>query len=150
ATKAGPSREAAARRLEGLVRERPENPWLAIDLGSLKWQTRDKEQVLEAEKLYRQSIEKAHRRGMARAEFAARKGLCRILRDAGRFEEATAEMELALRLADSSRDPLLRTLAKVLQATHWNASGEFDTAYRSLRGIQGAVEPAGSYSLTRE
>src|SRR5215210_2920130 len=150
ATGTGLSRMAAARRLEELTAEHPESPWFLLYLGKLKWQTRDPAEVRESGELYRRSAELARRRGLAEAELGARRGLYRVLRDAGRLEEAEAEVERAVQIAEASGLPVLRLWADLLRAMHQSAKGEFEQAYRTLRLIQGDVEREGSYSLLRD
>jgi len=87
---------------------------------------------------------------MAEAEFSARSSLCRILRDTGRLDEEEAQVEQAARIAESSGLPRLALRAEVLRALHWNARGEFEQAYLTLRRIQAAVEHEGSYPLLRD
>jgi CHAT domain-containing protein len=150
ATGAGSEQAAAARRLEELAAEHPQSPWLLLYLGRVKWQTGDPAELREAERLYRRSAEVASRRGLAEAELGARRGLHRILRDAGRLEEARVEMERAVRIAAESGLPLLRLRADVLRAQQQSAEGEFEQAYRTLRLIQEDAEGHGPYDLVRE
>src|SRR5215203_5594602 len=84
---AGPSpfRVAASHRLQELIEEHPENPWFPIYLGKTK--ALEPEELTTAEDLYSLGARLAVQRGMAKAEFSARWGLCRILRNSGRFVE---------------------------------------------------------------
>jgi CHAT domain-containing protein len=150
ATGTGLSRTAAARRLEELTAEPTRNPWFLINLGKLKWQTRDAAEVREAEELYRRGAEMANRRGLAEAEFGARRSLYRLLRDAGRLKEAKVEVGRAVHAAKASGLPVLRLRAAILRAMQQSAEGEFEQAYRTLRLIQEDAEREGSYPLLRE
>src|SRR5688500_13440446 len=85
ATGKSPLRTTASRRLEELVAKYPADPWLLLYLGKLKRQTHRPDEVQEAAELYLLAAGIAGRRGMAAAEYEARSGLCRILRDAGRL-----------------------------------------------------------------
>src|SRR5689334_6084770 len=123
ATGTDPEQAAAARRLAELAAEHPQSPWFLLYLGRIRWQTRDPAGVREAEGLYRRSAELASRRGLAEAELGARRGLHRILRDAGRLKEARAEMERAVRIAEGSGLPDLRLRADMLRAQAQLAGG---------------------------
>ena len=72
----GPSRDAAARRLEELHADRPGDPWFGLYLANLRLVKRDP----GAEELYRETAELAARRGLPRPEVLARSGLSRLLR----------------------------------------------------------------------
>ncbi|MEA2559153.1 MAG: hypothetical protein QOH06_657 [Acidobacteriota bacterium] len=146
----GPSRAAAARRLEELAAKHSEDPWLLIYLGRLKWQTHEPGEVQKAADLYLLAAGMAGRRGMPAAEFEARSSLCRILRDAGRLNEEEAEIERAVQVAESSGLPLLGLRANILQALHWHAQGEFEQAFQTLSRIQGAVEAGSPYPVLRQ
>jgi CHAT domain-containing protein/tetratricopeptide (TPR) repeat protein len=150
ATGNGPSQKAASRRLEELVPKHPEDPWFLLYLGKLKRQTHKPDEVQEAAKLYLLAADIADRRGMAAAEYEARSGLCRILRDAGRLDEEEAEVERAVRVAETSGSPLLVLRANILRSLHWFARGEFEQAYQTLRRIQGAMEAESPYTVHRE
>jgi CHAT domain-containing protein/tetratricopeptide (TPR) repeat protein len=146
----GPSRAAASRRLEELAAKHPGDPWLLLYLAKLKRQTHQPGEVRKAAELYLLAAGMAGRRGMAAAEYEARSGLCRILRDAGRLDEEEAEVERAVRIAESSGLPLLGLRANILRALHLYARGELEQAFQILRRIQEAVEAEGSYPLLRE
>jgi CHAT domain-containing protein len=150
ATGSGPSRTAASRRLEELATRHPEDPWLLLYLGKLKRQTHKLDEVQEAARLYLLAADIASRRGMAAAEYEARSGLCRILRDAGRLDEEEAEVERAVRVAESSGSPLLGLRANILRALHLYARGEYEQAYQTLHRIQGAVAAESPYTVLRE
>ena len=150
ATGNSPLRTAASRRLEALTAKHPGDPWLLLYLGKLKRQTHEPDEVEKAAELYLLAAGIASRRGMAAAEYEARSGLCRILRDAGRLDEEAAEVERAVRIAESSGSPLLGVRANILRALHLYARGEFEQAFQILRRVQGAVEAESSYPLLRE
>ncbi|HEX3126970.1 MAG TPA: CHAT domain-containing protein [Thermoanaerobaculia bacterium] len=147
ARSASPDRAAAARRLEDLQASRPEAPWPSLYLGHLRLVDQDPE---GAEKLYRQTLALATRRGDVRVEFLARAGIVRLLREAGRLKEAAGELGVAARLADSSRDPDLRARAAVLQAQQKVAEGALEEAYGLLREVRRNVLEEGSYFVQRE
>ncbi|HVG11089.1 MAG TPA: CHAT domain-containing protein [Thermoanaerobaculia bacterium] len=149
ATGSGPSRIAAANRLQQLIEKHPESPWFPIYLGKVK-QAGDLADLKKAESLYLLGARLAVEQGLAEAEFNARWGLCRILRNAGRFDEEEAEMERAAEAARASRLPVLRLRSEILQSLHWNAKGEFEQAYVALSGIRAQIEARNSYPLLRE
>jgi CHAT domain-containing protein/tetratricopeptide (TPR) repeat protein len=143
----GPSRTAAARRLEVLRAKHPEDPWFSLQLARYKWRTQDPREMAEAERLYRRTAELAADTRLPRAECQARAGISRMLRDAGRMTEATAELAHAVRLAEVSRDNLLLMKLHILQAEHWAALGQMEEAYNLLRRIKQAEK---SSILTRD
>lgn len=152
ATGNGPLQTAASQRLGELATKHPEDPWLLLYLGRLKWQTRKpgEAQEQEAARLYLRAADIAGRQGMAAVEYEARSGLCRILRDVGRLDEAEAEVERAIRVAESSGSPLLGLRAKILRAMHWFAQGEFEQAYQTLHRVQGTVGAESPYTVQRD
>lgn len=150
ATGASPGRTAAAERLRALAKKYPESPWFPIYLARTRTQSQDPDEVRKTWELYHRGAELAIQSGAAEAEFMARRGLCRLLRDQGRLEEAEAELGRAVRVAETSGLPRLKLSADILRALHWSAQGEFEQAYLTLRRIQAAVEGEDSYLLLRE
>jgi CHAT domain-containing protein len=150
ATGMSPGRTAAAERLQALIKEYPESPWFPIYLARTKTQGQDPDEVRKARELYLLGADLAVKSGTAEAEFDARRGLCRLLRDEGRLEEEEAELERAVRVAESSGLPRLRLSADILRALHWSAMGELEQAFLTLRRIQAGVEREDSYLLLRE
>ena len=150
ATGAGGARPAAVRRLRDLIAEHPGNPWFPIYLGKVKGQAVEPEALAEAEALYTLGARLAEQQGLEEAEFSARWGLCRILRNAGRSEEEDAEVERAVEAASASGLPVLRLRSGILRSLRWIARGEFEQAYLTLHGIREEVAAQGSYPLHRE
>lgn len=146
----GPHRALAASRLQQLIERHPGNPWFPIYLGKVKGQAGDAGELRRAEALYALGARLAVRRGMAEAEFNARWGRCRILRNAGRLREEQAEMERAAEAARASRLPVLRLRSEILRSLHWNARGEFEKAYVTLNGIRAEIEARKSHPLLLE
>lgn len=146
----GPSqfRKAATGRLQELIETHPKNPWFPIYLGKTK--ALDPKELTAAEALYSLGARLAVQRGMLEAEFSARWGLCRILRNAGRFAEEDAEVERAAEAAKASGLPVLRLRSDILRAIRGNVRGEFDQSYLILRRIQAGIEKEKSYSLHLE
>lgn len=150
ATGAGGFQPAAVRRLQELVAEHPGNPWFPIYLGKVKGQAVEPEALKEAEALYTLGARLAERQGMAEAEFSARWGLCRILRNAGRLQEEDTQVERAVEAARASGLPVLRLRSDILRSLRWSARGELEQAYLTLHGIREEVAAQGSYRLHRE
>jgi len=146
----GPSRTAAAGRLRELQEKHPNNVWFSLYLARYKWTRGEPKAAGEAERLYRYTAQLASRLGVVQAEYSARAGLIRMLQDAGNLDEALAEVERAVRLAESSGDSLLQAKAGILQSTQWTALGEMDRAYVKLRRIERSVEAERSSTLTRD
>lgn len=128
----GPYQKRATRRVEQLFAEHPDIPWFGFQLARL----RHLHAPREAERLYRQSIGVAEKRGLARAEVYARTGLARLFREQGRQEEAGAEVEQALKVARESKDPKALAKAAVTQARRLWSQGELEQAYVVLAGIE--------------
>lgn len=149
ATGSGPSQEMAINRLLQLIERHPENPWFPVYLGKVR-QAGGPEELEQAEALYALGARLAVEQGMPEAEFNARWGLCRILRNSGRLEEEEGEMERAARAARASQLPLLRLRSEILRLLHWNAKGEIEQAYVTLSGIRAEIEALNSYPLLRE
>lgn len=133
----GAPRKEAARRLEQLFEDRPEDPWFGIHLGSVRWTGRRPE---EAEALYRESAGLAARRGLARPEVFARLRLARLVADLGRPAEAEAEIERAARAAGRSGDRSLQAKVDIARASHLSMQGELEAAYDALRQARDAAE----------
>lgn len=142
----GPSRAAAAERLEELRASHPENAWLTHYSAHLKWLAGDG----EAQEMYRRAAELARQQRMPRAELLARSALALMLMSSGHMDEAEREVERSAQVAESSRDPALRARAGILQASLCTSLGDLEGAYVILSRIGGTVEQAGSYPLTRD
>lgn len=130
-------REAAVRRLEQLLKDRPDDPWFGLHLASVR---RIAKRLQEAEALYRTSAEVSARRGLARTEVIARTRLARLLRDDGHLDEATTEIERAEQAARRSGDRSLQAKAAIARASHLSMLGEMEAAYDTLDKAEDAVD----------
>jgi CHAT domain-containing protein len=137
--------EKAAARLAALLVEHPENPWLALYTGHV--------QSDRSEKLYQQAVGGFASRREAKGEVMAHSNLQRILFQQGRLDEAEAQAELALRVAESSGEPELIARGHLVQARHlWGVGKDLERAYLLLRQSERAVfagKMEDSYSLQR-
>jgi CHAT domain-containing protein/tetratricopeptide (TPR) repeat protein len=138
----GPTRAPAFRRLEELARRRPDIPWFSIQLGVLK----ARPDPVEAERLYRRSIESAAARRLARAEVYARTFLSRLLTRTKRQGEAGKVLEVASRVARESGDWKAMAKAAIALANLSMFQGDLEQAYVQLAGVRTGEDP----SLQRE
>lgn len=127
----GPSQEPALRRLEELVRTRPEIPWFGIQLGALKRSSPE-----EAERLYRRSIDLAAERRLARAEVYARANLSRLLQRTGRVKDSAVEVERASKAAAASGDGKALAKAAIARANLAPYQGNLEQAYNDLADVR--------------
>jgi CHAT domain-containing protein len=87
----------------------------------------------------------------ARGEVASRVNLYRLLFNAGRVEEAGAEVDRAVQVAQASGDPELIARARVLKARFlWGTGKDLEGAYLLLRQAEPALFPGGPYPAQRE
>jgi tetratricopeptide (TPR) repeat protein len=148
ATKRGnpDDRSEAARRIEKLLLQHHDAPWLSFYLGHLYWTEADR-----AEALYRTAAVGFAARREARGEFLAQDNLVRILGSLGRSEEAAKEVERAVRVAETSKEPVLITRARILQASYLRSQGkDLDRAYLLLRRAEPLALSQGTYSVKRD
>lgn len=139
-------RPAAAARLESLLARHPGHPWLSLYLGHLK--TADQE---EAAALYRAAAAKFAALHEARGEVLARGNLQRVLTNLGKLEEAGAEAERAVEVAEASKDPELIARSKIVLARHLFFQGQdLERSYLLLRSAQEVAFPDGAYPLQRD
>jgi tetratricopeptide (TPR) repeat protein len=90
-------------------------------------------------------------RGDAEGEVSARVNLYRLLFNAGRVDEAGAQVERTVRVAQGSGKPALIARARVLKARHlWGTGRDLEGAYLLLRQAEPALFPDGLYSAQRE
>ncbi|MFL6193983.1 MAG: CHAT domain-containing protein [Thermoanaerobaculia bacterium] len=135
--------EAAAARLEELLRRHPRSPWPSLFLAYL-----DSER---AEPLFQQAAEGFSRRRDPRGEFLARSNLYRLMFNSGRISQAVSQLERAVRAAEASGQPEVIARAKVLKARHlWGVGEDLEGAYVLLRQAEGVVFPGGTYYMKRD
>ncbi|HEX7181850.1 MAG TPA: CHAT domain-containing protein, partial [Thermoanaerobaculia bacterium] len=137
---------AATARLEKLLAQNPGHPWLSLYLGHLK--TADQEQ---AAALYRAAAAKFAILREARGEVLARANLQRMLTSLGKLEEAGAEAERAVEVAEASKDPELIARSKIVLARYLFYQGQdLERSYLLLRNAQEVAFPDGAYFLQRD
>jgi CHAT domain-containing protein len=138
--------DEAARTLAGLMREHPDNFWLALASGHIH---RDRDPA-RTETLYRQAADGFAKQRNAGGEILARGILRSYLLPRGRLREATAEMDRVAAVGASVDDPMLKAQAWTVEATHvQETGGDLGVAYRLLRQSEQAIFPHGSYRLKR-
>ena len=136
-------RDRAADRLRALLVAHPDNPWLALYTGHVDTD--------RSEELYRKAAASFAARGEARGEMLAHANLQRILFRQGRTDEAGKEAELALAVAEASRDPELIAQARVVLARFLSSVGkDMERAYLLLRQAEPTLFPNGRYAAKRE
>ena len=83
----------------------------------------------------------------ARGEVTTRVNLYRLLFNAGKVDEAGAQVERTMQAARASGDPVLIGRSQVLKARHlWGTGKDLEAAYLLLRQAEPALFPNGSYS----
>jgi CHAT domain-containing protein len=133
--------EVAKAKLQELLRGHPGSPWpwffsVYRDAG--------------VEELSRLADAFASRRE-AYGEVSTRVNLYRLLFNAGRVDEAKAQVDRALQVAQASSDPRALARARVLKARYlWGTSKDLEEAYVLLRLAEPALFPNGNYSAQRE
>lgn len=84
-------------------------------------------------------------------EVTTRVNLYRLLFNAGRVDEAGAQVERTVRAAQASGNPELIGRARVLKARYlWGIGKDLEGAYVLLRQAEPVLFPGGAYSLQRE
>jgi CHAT domain-containing protein len=134
--------DTAKARLRELLRSHPGSPWPRFYLVY-----RDPNAGAE---LSRIADVFASRRD-ALGEVAARVSLYRLLFNAGRVDEAGAQVERTVRAAQAAGNPELIGRARVLKARYlWGTGKDLEGAYVLLRQAEPALFPQGAYSPQRE
>jgi len=135
--------EAGAARLEELRKRHPGSPWPTLYLAYLD---RDR-----AEELFRAAAEGFAARRDAKGEVLARANVHRLLFNAGRVDEAGAQAERVVKVAEASRQPDLIARARILKARHlWGVGKDLEQAYLLLRRAEAALFPGGTYYMKRD
>ncbi|MFL6258560.1 MAG: CHAT domain-containing protein [Thermoanaerobaculia bacterium] len=134
--------EKAKARLQELLRQHPGSPWPLFYLIY-----RDPNPTQD---LLRVAASFAAR-GDAMGEVSAHVNLYRLLFNAGRVDEAEAQVEQTVRAAQASGDPVLIARSRVLKARHlWGTGKDLEAAYLLLRQAEPALFPDGPYNPQRE
>ena len=138
--------EAGIERLEVLLAKDLENPWLHLTLGYLHWP----QDLKQAEAAYNVAAAKFHRKDDAIGEALAREGLCNLLFQQGRAEDAEIQLEHLLNLADTSQLPEVEARALIVRAKRLHRLGfDRENVYRLLRQAEEKIFPEGPYPLQR-
>ncbi len=133
--------DLARARLQELLRRHPGSPWpwyfsVYRDAG--------------VEELSRVAEAFASRRD-ASGEVAARVNIYRLLFNAGRIDEARAQVDRALQAAQASGAPRALARARVLKTRYlWGTGKDLEEAYVLLRQAEPALFPDGNYSAQKE
>ena len=123
--------------MEALLARDPDNPWVHLYLGHLKWREID-----AAGRLYRQASRLFARGSKTRGEYLALASLHRILISRGELDEAERTVERAVAVAKRSGDPDLVARGQILQAKHLQLTGQdLARAYLLLRRAEAALFP---------
>jgi CHAT domain-containing protein/tetratricopeptide (TPR) repeat protein len=136
----------AARQIEALLADHPQNAWLLLNLGRLLWA-----EPARAEGPYRAAAAGFAARGDAEGEVLARVSLHFILTLLGRPDEAAAEVRRVDAIARRSGDPLLVARSQILEARHLRVRGEnLERAWLLLHRAREAAFPDGPFGLKRD
>ncbi len=139
--KALQQKDKAAARLQELLRQHPGSPWLTFFLTYGTASVEDFSRLAAA----------FHSRGEAKGEVIARSNLHRLLLNAGRVEEAGAEVERTMRVAQASGDAELVGRAKILKARYlWGTGKDLEGAYVLLLQAEPALFPGGTYPAQKD
>jgi CHAT domain-containing protein/tetratricopeptide (TPR) repeat protein len=134
--------DKARARLQELLRRHPGSPWPLFYLIY-----RDPNPARELS----QVAASFAARGDAMGEVAARVSLYRLLFNAGKVDEAGAQVERTVQAAQASGDPALIARSQVLEARHlWGTGKDLEAAYILLRQAEPALFPNGPYSAQKE
>lgn len=130
-------------RLRELLERHPGSPWPTLYLGYL-----DSE---HAEALFRAALAGFIARQDAKGEVFARTNLYRLFYRAGKMEEAGAQAQRALTVAEASGQPEVIARGRILQARHLLMLGkDFEQAYLMMRRAEILLFPDGSYYVKRD
>jgi CHAT domain-containing protein len=135
--------EVAAERLRELLQRHPGSPWPTLFLAF-----HDAE---HADALFRRAVDGFAARREAKGEVLARANLHRLLYKAGRMDEAAAQAQRALMVAEASGRLEVIARARILQAHHsWGLGKDLEQAYLMLRRAETVLFPDGNYYLQRD
>ncbi|MEA2599906.1 MAG: hypothetical protein QOF89_898 [Acidobacteriota bacterium] len=126
--------EEGAAHLQGLLKQYPGSPWPTLYLAYLD--------TAHAGELFRAAAEGFATRQEARGEVLARSNVHRLLFNAGKVEEAGAQAERVMKVAEASGQPELIARARTLQARHlWAVGKDLEQAYILLRQTEAVLFP---------
>ncbi|MDX1501513.1 MAG: CHAT domain-containing protein [Thermoanaerobaculia bacterium] len=138
--------EAARRRLEALVAERPDLPWLRFYLASLVMQRGGG----DAEGLFADAAEGFAARGDAAGETYSRINRARLLEGSGRLDEALAEAGRAREAATHAGGPLLLEVRMLELRFRYLLGDERVGVQRDLARLAEHLGEEASYALRRD
>jgi len=134
-------KDKGAARLQELLRQHPGSPWLTFFLSYGTASVEDFSRLAAA----------FSSRGEAKGEVLSRSNLYRLLLNAGRVEEAGAEVERTMRVAQASGDAELVGRAKILKARYLSGTGkDLEGAYVLLLQAEPALFPGGTYPAQKD
>ena len=138
--------EEARRRLRRLGGGTLEHPWATLVLAHSTFEQYEAQGIA----LYELAAEGFVRSGEAAGEVVARQNLRNMYRLRGSFDAARRQVERAMAVAETSKDPLLIARALVINAGEIiDTGGDIGSAYRALRRAEGLAFPDGSLGLRR-
>jgi CHAT domain-containing protein/tetratricopeptide (TPR) repeat protein len=135
-------RERATGRLQELLRQHPESPWIEFfliyrDPGAVQGLSRVADRFAASRD--------------AKGEVLARSNLYRLLFNAGRVDEAGVQADKAVKVAEASGSSELLARARVFKARHlWGTGKDLEGAYLLLRQAEPALLPNGPYPAQRD
>jgi CHAT domain-containing protein len=133
--------DEARTRLQELLRRHPGSPW---PLFYLSYRDPDPTRLARVADAF------ASRRD-AMGEVTTRINLYRLLFNAGKVEEAGAQVERTMHAARASGKPELIAWSQVLAARHlWGIGKDLEAAYLLLRQAEPALFPGGQYPAQKE
>jgi CHAT domain-containing protein/tetratricopeptide (TPR) repeat protein len=136
----------AARRLQELIAQHPDHPWLLFYLGNLYW-----EEPQRAEEIYRQAAAVFAQQGEVTGAVRAHAALHSILARLGHLDEAALEIDRIENLGRGRRDPNLTARVAILRAKQLRLEGgDMQRAYALLSTAQDTLSPESPYALRRD
>jgi hypothetical protein len=142
--------EDGIRVFSALMRQQPDNYWLPLAFGHVHRNRPPRPDVDAAETLYRRAADGFARGLHVEGEILARSNLRDMLVPLGRVADATQEVARVKALGASTADPVLRSRAWMLEATHvTDTGGDLGLAHRLLKQAQEAIAGGGPYRLRR-
>ncbi len=130
-------------RLRELLERHPGSPWPTLYLGYL-----DSE---HSEALFRAALSGFIARRDVKGEVFARTNLYRLFYRAGQMEEAGAQAQRALAVAEASGQPEVIARGRILQARHILMLGkDLEQAYLMMRRAEALLFPDGNYYVKRD
>ena len=126
--------EEGAARLQELLRRFPGSPWPTLYLAYLD--------TTHAGELFRGAAEGFAARHEARGEVLARSNVHRLLFNAGKVDEAGAQAERVMKIAEAAGQPELLARARTLLGRHlWSVGKDLEQAYLLFRQTEAVLFP---------